>query len=30
MTENTPRHPEVDDLGLTSEDWLDLQFAYNF
>jgi hypothetical protein len=30
MTENTPRNPEVDDLGLASEDWLDLQFAYNF
>jgi hypothetical protein len=30
MTENEPQHPEVDDLGLTSEDWRDLQFAYNF
>ena len=25
MTENEPQHPEVDDLGLTSEDWQDLQ-----
>ena len=25
MTENEPQHPEVDDLGLTSEDWEDLQ-----
>ena len=29
MTDNEPQHPEVDDLGLTSEDWDDLQFAYN-
>ena len=29
MTDNEPQHPEVDDLGLTSEDWEDLQFAYN-
>ena len=25
MTVNEPQHPEVDDLGLTSEDWEDLQ-----
>ena len=25
MTDNEPQHPEVDDLGLTSEDWEDLQ-----
>jgi hypothetical protein len=30
MTENHPQDREVDDLGLTSEDWMDLQFAYNF
>ena len=30
MTDNALHDPEVDDLGLTSEDWLDLQFAYNF
>ena len=30
MTEHQPQHPEVDDLGLTSEDWMDLQNAYNF
>jgi len=29
MTENEPQHPEVDDLGLTSEDWDYLHFAYN-
>ena len=29
MTDNEPQHPEVDDLGLTSEDWDYLQFAYN-
>ena len=28
MTENHPRHPEVDDLGLTSLDWEDLRIAY--
>ena len=28
MTENAPRNPEVDDLGLTSEDWDDLRIAY--
>ena len=28
MTHNEPQHPEVDDLGLTSEDWDYLQFAY--
>ena len=30
MTEDEPQDREVDDLGLTSEDWLDLQLAYNF
>ena len=30
MTENEPQHPEVDDLGLTSEDWEDLRIAYNY
>jgi hypothetical protein len=30
MTENTPPDRETDDLGLTSEDWQDLQFAYNY
>ena len=30
MTENTPPDRESDDLGLTSEDWQDLQVAYNF
>ena len=30
MTENAPQHPEVDDLGLTSEEWDDLRIAYNF
>ena len=25
MTDNEPQHPEVDDLGLTSEDWDYLQ-----
>jgi hypothetical protein len=30
MTEDEPQDREVDDLGLTSEDWLDLQIAYNF
>jgi len=29
MTENEPRDPMVDDLGLTSEDWDYLHFAYN-
>ena len=29
MTGNEPQHPEVDDLGLTSEDWDYLHFAYN-
>ena len=28
MTENAPHDPEVDDLGLTSEDWDDLRIAY--
>jgi hypothetical protein len=30
MTENRPPDRETDDLGLTSEEWQDLQFAYNF
>ena len=30
MTENPPLDRETDDLGLTSEEWQDLQFAYNF
>jgi hypothetical protein len=30
MTENPPPDRETDDLGLTSEDWQDLQFAYNY
>jgi hypothetical protein len=30
VTENAPQNPEVDDLGLTSEDWLDLLYAYNY
>ena len=30
MTENPPPDRETDDLGLTSEDWQDLQVAYNF
>ena len=29
MTGNEPQHPEVDDLGLTSEDWDYLHFAYH-
>ena len=29
MTENEPRDPMADDLGLTSEDWDYLHFAYN-
>ena len=28
MTENEPRDPKVDDLGLTSQDWDYLHFAY--
>ena len=28
MTDNEPQHPEVDDLGLTSEDWENLRIAY--
>ena len=28
MTDNQPHNPEVDDLGLTSQDWDYLQFAY--
>ena len=27
MTVNAPHDPQVDDLGLTSENWLDLQYA---
>ena len=30
MTENAPTDRDADDLGLTSEEWLDLQYAYNF
>ena len=30
MTDNEPQHPEVDDLGLTSEKREDLQLAYNY
>ena len=30
MTENPPPDRETDDLGLTSEDWQDPQFAYHF
>jgi len=30
MTENTPPDREPDDLGLTSEQWQDLLFAYNY
>ena len=30
MTENTPPDCEADDLGLTTEQWRDLQSAYNF
>ena len=30
MTENAPQEPEVDDQGLTSEDWEDLRIARNF
>jgi hypothetical protein len=30
MTENAPPGPEADDLGLTDEDWQDLQYAYNY
>ena len=30
MTENVPPDRETDDLGLTFEEWLDLQFAYNY
>jgi hypothetical protein len=28
MTDNEPKNPEVDDLGLTSLDWEDLRIAY--
>jgi len=28
MTENEPQNPEVDDLGLTSENWDNLRIAY--
>jgi hypothetical protein len=30
MTENTPPDRETDDLGLTHQEWQDLQFAYNY
>jgi hypothetical protein len=30
VTENQPQHPEVDDLGLTSEHRMDLHIACNF
>ena len=30
MTVNAPHDPEVDDLGLTSEDWLNLQYSSNY
>jgi hypothetical protein len=30
MTQNPPPDRETDDLYLTSEEWQDLQFAYNF
>ena len=30
MTENAPPDPEADDLGLTAEEWRDLQYAYNY
>jgi hypothetical protein len=30
MTENTPPDRDADDLGLTSEQWQDLLFAYNY
>jgi len=30
MTENTPPDRETDDMGLTTEEWTDLRFAYNF
>ena len=30
MTENPSPDRETDGLGLTSEDWQDMQFAYNF
>ena len=30
MTENAPPDPETDDLGLTTEEWWDLQYAYKF
>ena len=30
MTENAPPYPETDDLGLTTEEWQDLQYACNF
>ena len=30
MTQNPPPDRETDDLGLTSEDWQDLQVACNF
>ena len=30
MTENAPPDPDRDDLGLTTEEWWDLQFAYSY
>ena len=30
MTENAPPDPETDDLGPTTEEWRDLQYASNF
>ena len=30
MTENAPPDPGTDDLGLTTEEWRDLQSTYNF
>ena len=30
MTENAPPDPDRDDLGLTTEEWWDLQYAYNY
>jgi hypothetical protein len=30
MTENAPPDREADDLGLTTQEWQDLQYAYNY
>ena len=30
MTVNAPHDPQVDDLGLTSENWLGLQYSRNY